>query len=98
MSGQLGSDRQILQAALDEWGFQAQADMVIEECAELQAELSRYWRGRSDEYDVMEELADVEIMLDQMRLAFDEHRINDHKREKMARLRERLIEAEEGDD
>jgi hypothetical protein len=60
----------IMQAALDQWGFNAQVGQTIEECAELIVVLQKYInrteRPKADE--ILDEIADVEMMLAQMRL------------------------------
>ena len=58
----------VLQRALDMWGAEAQTRMVFEEMAELQKELCKWLRGLGDREHIAEEIADVEIMLDQMKL------------------------------
>ena len=58
----------VLQRALDTWGAEAQTRMVFEEMAELQKELCKWLRGLGDREHIAEEIADVEIMLDQMKL------------------------------
>lgn len=86
--------REIFERALDTWGEQAQMDMAVEECAELQAELARYWRGRSDEEDIIEEVADVAIMVRQLSLIFGPDRVHDEAMRKIERLETRLDDAE----
>lgn len=54
--------------ALMKWGNQFQCMMVMEECAELQKVVSKYNRNKAHELDVIEEIADVEIMLGQLKL------------------------------
>ena len=58
--------RDILQAAINKWGNEAQLDQMIEECAELIVAINHLRRKKSDLLPVLEELADVEIMLEQM--------------------------------
>ena len=65
--------------------MQKQILMVFEEMAELQKELCKYLRnGESDEAvcRVAEELADVEIMLDQMKLLFGTGRVQREREKK----------------
>lgn len=75
--------------AVNKWGHNFQFDMLIEECAELIAAMNRLKRGRSDLLPLMEEIADVEIMLGQMRCIFDPELIETVKRKKLIRLAER---------
>lgn len=79
--------------AIQTFGIQKQILMVFEEMAELQKELCKYLRnGESDEAvcRVAEELADVEIMLDQMKLLFGTGRVQREREKKVQRLRTRL--------
>lgn len=58
--------------ALDKWGEQAQVQMMIEEMAELTKVLCKRQRkinGCSTQ-EVIREIADVEIMLEQMKILF----------------------------
>ncbi|HBA72310.1 MAG TPA: hypothetical protein DCZ63_09025 [Geobacter sp.] len=76
--------------AVKKWGHNLQFEMLIEECAELIAAMNRLKRGRSDLMPLLEELADVEIMLGQMRCIFDPELIDTVKRKKLTRLAERI--------
>jgi NTP pyrophosphatase (non-canonical NTP hydrolase) len=63
----------IMQTALDQWGIAAQVGQTVEECAELIVALQKYI-NRTPKPDTLEniidEIADVEMMLAQMRLVF----------------------------
>ena len=87
-------ERRTFCAALYHYGGQAQITMVFEEMAELQDVLCKFLRGRVDGdtcANIAEEIADVGIMLDQMRLLFNvEARSRDIRVEKVARLAERM--------
>lgn len=81
----------VLQRALDTYGSVPQIVMVFEEMSELQKELCKYLRGKYSPANIAEEIADVEIMLEQMKMLFccaDEAR--DVRRRKVERLKERL--------
>lgn len=58
----------IHQRALNKFGEQNQKDMAIEEMSELTQALMKERRGR--ESNVAEEIADVQIVLDQMKLLY----------------------------
>ena len=70
----------VLEAALQKWGEAAQTDMCIEEMSELTKALLKVRRlhvsmigseeHRSRIEAVREEIADVQIMLDQMRILY----------------------------
>lgn len=77
------------------FGTDTRAKMTIEECAELIVALNKYFfRGniiKNQAIDkVASELADVEIMLEQMRIIFGNEIIDKHKEQKLKRLRRRL--------
>jgi len=63
-----------MQTCLDQWGVKPQVGQAIEECAELIVALQKYI-NRSPQADMIEnildEIADVEIMLAQMRLVLE---------------------------
>lgn len=56
----------IFSAAIELYGKDAQIHLAKEECAELIVELSHYQRGKNSKQRVIEEIADVAIMLDQL--------------------------------
>ena len=67
--------------------------MVFEEMAELQKELSKHLRGKDNIDEIAEEIADVEIMLEQMKMLFDvEDRVGQYKSHKINRLNDRINE------
>lgn len=63
--------KKIYEEALNQWGDVAQMDMAIEEMSELTKELCKRFRGEDNVRQIAEEIADVTIMLEQMRLLFD---------------------------
>ncbi len=60
----------IYQATIDKWGEEAQYDQAVEECAELIAALMHYRRGKIDQQAVIDELADVSLMVGQLSWMF----------------------------
>lgn len=75
------------------WGAEAQITMVFEEMSELQKELCKRLRGKDNADNIAEEIADVEIMLDQMKLLFNIWPLVQVRRaEKVDRLSARLEE------
>jgi NTP pyrophosphatase (non-canonical NTP hydrolase) len=82
----------IYQRALNLWGEQAQIGMAIEELGELIVQLAKFGRryNGSTLGEVVEEIADVEIMMEQMRLLYGDDLVEMAKRKKLARLEERL--------
>ena len=64
-------EERVYRAALELWGPDAQTLMVFEETAELQKELCKHARGKDNREAIAEEIADVEIMLGQMKILHD---------------------------
>lgn len=60
----------VLQRALDTYGSALQIVVMMEEMSELQKELCKYLRGKYSPSSIAEEIADVEIMLEQMKMWF----------------------------
>jgi NTP pyrophosphatase (non-canonical NTP hydrolase) len=56
--------------AVRAWGIQNQSDMVIEESGELSDAILKFRRGRASKEKVIEEIADVQIMLEQAKIMF----------------------------
>ena len=84
-------EKDIYRQALKKWGSTAQVIMVFEEMAELQKELTKFLRGNWIGDNIAEEIADCEIMLDQMKLLFDiEELVDMNKKYKLKRLAERV--------
>lgn len=83
----------IILNAICEYGVEAQTDMMIEEMSELAKALLKYRRKVSDETlgNVIEEMADVRIMLDQMIEIYDrDGRFAAQRTAKLLRLAERI--------
>lgn len=83
----------LLQRAIAKYGKDAQMKMVLEEMSELQKEICKMWRGKDNREAIAEEVADVEIMLDQLKLMLDiPYQVEQHRQNKLQRLQERLEE------
>lgn len=83
----------VMLRALDVFGCNAQMMQTMEKCAELTVALSHLKRFRTAQarQEMIEELADVQIMCEQMLIEFDCHREVETKIvEKLARLEWRL--------
>ena len=59
-------EKKVFEAALKQYGAESQTLMLFEEMAELQKELCKHARGRCNTMAIAEEIADVQIMLEQM--------------------------------
>ena len=78
--------------ALDHYGNVPQIDMTIEEMSELTKELLKNRRGKENRSDIAMEMADVYIMLEQLKFIFgvDETELKVDAEFKLQRLNERL--------
>lgn len=87
------NEQKILAAALDRYGADAQTLMLFEEMSELQKELCKKARGRCNLDQIAEEIADVQIMLDQMILLHGcRDKVSQYRQFKLLRLATRLEE------
>lgn len=67
----LVNKNEVYRKALEAWGPEKQITMVFEEMSELQKELCKSLRGEKVTGNIAEEIADVEVMLEQMKLLYD---------------------------
>ncbi len=65
----------LYQKTILKWGKTAQYDQAIEECAELIASLQHFSRGKVDDQAVIDELADVTLMIGQLSWMFGQERV-----------------------
>lgn len=89
-----------MQKAIDTYGSTMQEDICIEEMSELTKALLKLRRGyeNPNKYielrcNIIEEIADVQIMLDQMRVIFGD--TVQQENFKLNRLKERLSHADD---
>ena len=83
----------IYRKAFDRFGKVNQITVAIEELSELQKELCKVLRGNMNIENVLEEIADVEIMIEQLRIMFNADRdIDKVKAQKIDRLKCRMLE------
>jgi NTP pyrophosphatase (non-canonical NTP hydrolase) len=85
------NEQALYQAAIDKWGQAAQVLMAMEECGELVAALPQYFfRDRIARDALASEIADVEIMIGQLRLMVGDSLVDLAKVEKLMRLKAHL--------
>ncbi len=83
--------RTICNRALRTWGAEMQSVVAAEELSELQKELCKSMRGENNADAIAEEIADVQIMLEQMMLLHDcRDAVDEWRRRKLERLEQRL--------
>lgn len=79
------TDQEIFETAIKVYGDFNQENMAIEECAELIQAINKKHRGLK--HNIPEEIADVEIMLEQLKIANGCHEeVEAIRKEKMERL------------
>jgi NTP pyrophosphatase (non-canonical NTP hydrolase) len=79
---------------LNHYGQESQILKTIEELGELTTALSRSLNGREDIDNIAEEIADVEIMLEQMKRCYKIiSLVNTRKGQKLNRVENRIREA-----
>lgn len=77
---------------IEKFGAKSQIIVAIEELSELQKELCKYLRDKTNIRNISEEMADVEIMLEQLKLIFEnETPVSIEKNYKLARTYERYL-------
>jgi len=82
----------IYKKAIEKYGIKSQIIKTIEELSELQKELCKALAHNGNDQNIREEIADVEIMIEQMRIIFSisYEKIQIAKTVKIERLRRRL--------
>lgn len=78
--------RQIIREAIRKNGKERQLIIAMEEMSELTKELSKHIRGYDNRNNIVEELADCEVMFDQLKEIF-EIKDDDVNLEKMRKAR-----------
>lgn len=83
----------ILESAIYTWGGEAQENMAIEECSEFIKAICKYRRsnnGTEELENIIDEIADVTIMMRQMAIMVSRNAVNDRIEFKIDRLRKKL--------
>jgi NTP pyrophosphatase (non-canonical NTP hydrolase) len=81
----------LYQRVMDKYGVDAQLTVVIEELSELAKEICKVKRCIGDLDHLAEEVADVEIMCEQLRYIYDlDFAVDAWKKSKLMRLEDRL--------
>lgn len=84
-------NKELYDKVLNKWGLEKQLIVAIEEMAELQKELTKILRNQGDIDRLAEEVADVEIMLEQVRYFYGLGlSVETVKKLKLERLEKRL--------
>ena len=82
----------VLKRALETWGEQAQMLMVVEEMSELMKEILKNINRKKNNIDaIIEETADVEIMLEQLKENYQiAEKVEAYKNDKIKIIEQRL--------
>ena len=84
-------NNELYQRALDKFGVGVQLTVAVEELSELTKEVCKMIRNIGNTNDLAEEVADVEIMCEQLRHIFSiDADVDDWKKYKLNRLANRL--------
>lgn len=84
----------IFEKAIETYGADLQKQVAIEEMAELTKEICKDFRGKGDREHIIEEMADVAIMFEQLMIMYNisESELATVTSNKLIRLEERLRE------
>ena len=84
----------IFKEAIETYGIDNQMNVAIEEMSELTKEICKYKRGFDNRNNIIEEMADVFIMLYQLQIMLDitDYELVEMEGRKLSRLQERIIE------
>jgi len=82
----------IYKKTISRWGEDAQYDQMVEECAELIAALKHFRRGKVNQQVVIDELADVTLMLGQLTWMFGAEQVEAAVQQKLQKL-DKLLDA-----
>lgn len=90
----------ILKRAIDSYGVDMQLNVAVEELSELIKEICKYKRGAHNLSEIIEEIADCEIMLRQLVMMFhiSDLVITDEIDKKVKRLEHRLDHSQRKED
>lgn len=86
------SRKSVYENAIDRYGIKPRMLMAVEEMSELTKEMCKNLRGKDNKAQLAEEIADVTIMLEQLRLIFGvNEEVNDWMDRKLLRLAQNVI-------
>jgi NTP pyrophosphatase (non-canonical NTP hydrolase) len=84
------TQEEIYKEAIATYGVESQRKMAIEEMSELTNALMKFDRGRNTVEDIVEEIADVIIMMNQLSIIYGQKAVQQQIDFKTQRLRKRL--------
>ena len=83
------------QEALSLWGYENQINKALEELAELSLALHHYKDGKVKEEAVVDEIADVKIMIEQLSIIFGVDTVNVRETKKLLKLKKIITDYKE---
>ena len=88
----MGKDKEIMQEAIKTFGYSNQVAKFVEEAGECIASVMRFQTKPNmvNQDKMCEELADLGIMIEQMKIMFAKGNIQEHWDKKIVRLEKRL--------
>lgn len=85
-------NKQNFEYIINTYGKNPQIDMAIEECSELQKALLKERRGKGTVDDIIDEIADVQIMIEQLKIIFNcDDAVSDRIQYKINRQIKRIL-------
>lgn len=94
------NDRELYKLAIKKWGTEVQVMMFFEEIGELMQSISKYYRSKDKEslkWSISEEIADTEIMLEQLKeIVYCHETVAEIKKAKLNKLEKLLTIRSEG--
>lgn len=83
----------VCRTAIGKWGSRLQLIVAVEEMSELTKEICKFNRGKADISAIAEEIADVSIMLEQLKIIFGcADKVEEYIDYKIKRLSEKIGE------
>lgn len=82
--------KKLFQRAISTWGEESQKMMAVGECGEFLAEFGRMVQNRSSSEKMVDEIADVIIMMNQMALMFGEDAVRERIKFKLSKITAKL--------
>ena len=85
-------ESKVLVGAIKKYGGKLQSVVAIEELSELQKEISKFIRCKGDILGLKEEIADVYIVLEQLKIIYNisDYDIDSYKKFKIDKLKESI--------
>jgi len=66
----MSMNEELYKKFLDKWGQNAQLLLCVEECSELIQAITKFVNGRGGDGNIIKEMADVDIMIEQLKFIF----------------------------